>query len=77
MRNLRKTRLRRAAAASRMACAVICFLASAASAQIEDLQVHTESPRATLDSFLRLRERGEVAIRQFWMHQNRATTITC
>ena len=47
-------------------------LVATAAAQEDTLLIRTESPRATLGSFLRLRDAGEQAIQKYWDEQSRA-----
>lgn len=55
-----------------LACLLITTVTTPASADDEIVLLNTESPRATLQSFLRLRDAGEKAIQQYWADQNQA-----
>ena len=50
----------------------LAALALSASAAEQTVLVRTESPRATLESFVQLRDAGEVAIARYWEQQNSA-----
>jgi len=65
-------RVFRSASVWLLASLVITTVTTPASADDETLLVNTESPRATLQSFLRLRDEGEQAIQQYWADQNQA-----
>ena len=73
MRSMLTTLVHPTASGRSLACAAICAMAATASARDEALWVRTESPRATLDSFLRLRESGEEAIARYRADPSRSS----